>query len=351
VDLNELAPNDTPFGTTIGDGVTPCTPGDDCDYSPADLARQPFPGLGDFLLSYGNFGHGKSNAFQAQVEHRYTHGFLLNVSYTYLDQKSTGLDTGNSSLGGIAYNPFAPNVDYGQEGFVPRNRFVAYGVFDLPFGKGKKFGSSWSRWTDEVLGGWQTSFNMFAKTGTGFTPYWFCDNCDPAVPGNIGTGSLDAVGDFGNEPSFRPVVTGNVYKRNGDQIWDPNAFGLPPAGSGLFSNAQVAQRNMLTGPGTWGVNLGVHKSFQLGERFVASLGADFNNIFNHPLFSPDSDYGGGGGPFSQLGEFSIAVDPATLQPVIADVIPNPDFGRLINTFTQEGVDSRRTVRLRLRITF
>jgi hypothetical protein len=351
VDLNEIAPNDTPFGTTTGDGVTPCSPGDDCDYSPADLARQPFPGLGDFLLTYGNFGHGRSNAFQTQLEHRGSHGLLLNLSYTYLDQKSTGLDTGNSSLGGIAYNPFSPDADYGQEAFVSKHRFVAYGVYDLPVGRGKKFGNSFSKVVDEILGGWQTSFNMFAKSGTGFTPSWTCDNCDPALPGNIGVGSLDATGDFNAEPSYRALVTGNYNKKNGDQLWDPNAFGLPTLGSDLFSNPQVAQRNLLTGPGTWGVNFGIHKNFQLGERVTASLGADFNNVFNHPLFSPDSDYGGGGGSFTSLGDFNIAVDPATLQPVIADVEPNDDFGRLKNTFTQEGVDSRRTVRLRLRITF
>src|SRR6266576_1383960 len=69
VDLEEIAPSDNPFGTTIGDGVTPCSPVDfDCDYSPADLARQPFPGLGDFMASYGNFGHGRSNGFQTQLE-------------------------------------------------------------------------------------------------------------------------------------------------------------------------------------------------------------------------------------------------------------------------------------------
>jgi hypothetical protein len=36
---------------------------------------------------------------------------------------------------------------------------------------------------------------------------------------------------------------------------------------------------------------------------------------------------------------------------ITDVSPNPDFGRLINSFSQEGIDSRRAVRLRLRITW
>lgn len=353
VDLNEIPPSDNPFGTTTGNGTTACDPIDlgNCDYSPADLARQPFPGLGDFLLSYGNFGHGRSNAFQAQVEHRYTHGLMMNLSYTYLDQKSSGLDTGNSSLGGIAYNAFDPNQDYGQEAFVPRNRFVAYGVFDLPVGRGKKFGSSFSGWEDAVLGGWQTTFNMFAKTGTGFTPFMLCDNCFPVTPGNLGVTSIDAYGDFNSEPSFRPIVNGNFNLKSGDRIWNPDAFSTPPLGPDVFSNSNIAKRNLLTGPGTWGVNLGVHKTFAIGERVNATLGADVNNVFNHPLFSPDSDYGGGGGPFAFLGDFNVGVDPATLKPFIASFEANDVFGRLINTFTQEGIDSRRTVRLRLRVTF
>jgi hypothetical protein len=350
-DLNEIPPSNIPFGTTTGDGITPCTPGDNCDFSPSDLARLPFPDFGDFLLSFGNFGHGRSNAFQGQLEHRYSHGLLLNISYTYLSQKSTGLDTGNSSLGGIAYNPYESNHDYGQEAFVPKNRFVAYGVYDLPFGRGRKFGSTTSRGIDAVLGGWQTSFNMFAKTGTGFTPFWACNNCGPLLPGNIAVTSLDATGDFNTEPSFRPLVVGNFDKRNGDQIWDPNAFALPPTGADVFDNPQIAKRNLLSGPGTWGVNLGVHKDFHFGERWIATFGADIDNLFNHPLWSPDSDYGGGGGPFALLGSFDVGVDKTTLQPIITGSTPNVDFGRLIQTFTQEGVDSRRTVRLRLRITF
>jgi hypothetical protein len=374
-DLNAIAPSDIPFGTTkvgptspdedTADGITACDPIDeqDCTYSQADLARQAFPGLGDFLLTYGNFGHGRSNSFQTQLEHRASHGLLLNVSYTYIDQKSTGLDTGNSSLGGIAYNPFLPNNDYGQEAFVPHHRFVAYGVYDLPVGRGRTFGSGFSGVAQTILGGWQTSFNLFAKSGTGFTPFWVCNNCSPLGPGNLGITSLDANGDFNSEPSFRPIVVGNVNKRTGDQIWDPNAFALPSFSGDVLDNPNVAKRNLLVGPGAWGVNLGVHKEFKLTERWAVSFGADINNLFNHRLFSPNFDYGGGGGPFALLGDFNVNVDPATLKPVInmrdneagtglePDVNLNPDFGRLINTFSQEGVDSRRTVRLRLRITF
>lgn len=353
-DLNEVRPSDTPFGTTMGDGVTPCDPyNGDCDFSPADLARERFPGLGDYVLSYGNFGHGASNAFQTEVNHRFSRGLMFSFSYTYLDQKSSALDTGNSSLGGIAYNAYNPNADYGVDGYVSKHRVVAYGIYDLPVGRSRKFGSSMSKLADAIVGGWQTTFNMFAKSGTGFTPFWLCDNCGPAVPGNIGITSLDAVGDFNAEPSYRPIVLNNNFnQKNGDQIWNPASFGLPSVGADVFSNPAVAKRNMLWGPMTWGVNLGVHKDFRFGERMKAQIGADMDNVFNHPLFSPDSDYGGGGGPFSFLGDFNIGVDQKTgkLLP-ITDVTPNPDFGRLINSFSQEGIDSRRTLRLRLRITW
>ena len=71
VDYNLIPPSDKPFGTTTGDGVTACSPDDgDCAYSPADLARLPFPQLGSYLTSFGNFGHGRTHAFQTEVNHR-----------------------------------------------------------------------------------------------------------------------------------------------------------------------------------------------------------------------------------------------------------------------------------------
>ena len=359
-DLNELAPNDIPFGVSLVDDDGNVHPDEICDptqfncgISDADYQRYRFPALGDFVLSYGNYGHAQSNAFQAQFEHHYSHGLLLNISYTYLDQKSTALDTGNSSLGGIAYNPYTPDSDYGVDGYVSKNRFVAYGIYDLPFGKQHKWGSSWNAAEDAFMGGWQLTFNMFAKSGTGFTPFWICDDCNPVEPGNIAVSSIDAVGDFNAEPSYRPTLVSKDYnKKSGDAIWNAAAFGPPSVGTDVLTNA--VRRNFLWGPGTWGVNLGVHKDFHFGERVTAQLGADVDNVFNHPLFSPDADAGGGGGTFALLGDFNIRVDQTTgkLLPIAqADITPNPDFGRLINSYSQEGVDSRRTIRLRLRITF
>ena len=346
-DLNELAPSNVPFGITNEDGDR-CDPlAGDCVESPADEARRPFPdGLGSFLASYGNIGRGRSHALQFEVNRRFARSLMFNVSYTLLDQKSSGLDIGNSSLGGAMYNQFNPSGDFSTDSFVSRHRLVSYGAWDLPFGRGRRFGSSISNWANAVSGGFQLTWNLFAKSGTGFTPFWTCNNCDPVFPGNVASGFVDALGDF-SATSFRPVVSGNPLAGvSGDRFFNSDAFGPPPTGADLFDNPNVAKRNSLIGPGTWGVNLGVRKYFKFNEKTRLEVGADFNNVFNHPLLSP-LNLG-----FANLGDFDISLDAAG-NPVILpeNVNRNPNFARNNASFTQEGIDNRRSVRLRLRLTF
>src|SRR4030095_6099605 len=148
-DLNELAPNSTPFGITNADGDR-CDPLEgDCEESPADEARRPFPdGLGDFLASYGNRGKGRSHALQIEVNRRFARGLMFNFSYTLLDQKSSGLDVGDSSLGGALYNQFNPTQDLSRDSFISRHRFISFAQYELPIGHGRKYGSSMSKWAD-----------------------------------------------------------------------------------------------------------------------------------------------------------------------------------------------------------
>ncbi|HEY6375001.1 MAG TPA: TonB-dependent receptor, partial [Edaphobacter sp.] len=103
-DLNMIPASDNPFGTTTGDGVTPCDPlnNGDCATSPADNARFKIPALGDYVTGFGNVGHSLTTSFQAQAQ-RQAKGFTFSLAYTFLDQKSSGLDVGNASLGGGSY--------------------------------------------------------------------------------------------------------------------------------------------------------------------------------------------------------------------------------------------------------
>ena len=347
-DLNMLPPNTTPFGVLTLAGTT-CTPIDfDCVISPQDAARRPFPQLGSFLASYGNIGRGKSNALQVEVNRRYAGGLSFNASYTLLDQKSSGLDVGASTLGGTIYNQFQPNNDLSPDSFVSRHRFVSYGVYDLPYGRGRAWGNEISSWADAIAGGWQISYNMFAKSGTGFTPFWTCNNCGPVFPGNGGSEFIDAIGDFNQSSTFRPLVIGDPYAGiSGDQFFSSAAFAVPSTGADLLDNPAVAKRNFLIGPGTWGVNFGLRKFFRITENTKLEIGADFNNVFNHPLVSPvaSTDIG-------RLGDFNLSLD-AQRNPVIlpGDINRNPDFGRANLSFSQEGIDNRRSIRLKARFTF
>jgi len=351
IDLNLLPPSNVPFGTHGFDddgNIVICDPNGDigCDGS-IDAARRPFPELGTFLGRYGGFGSGRSRALQTEVNRRFANGLTFNASYTLLDQKGSGFDTGNASLGGTFYNQFNPNNDFARDAFVSRHRFIAYGTYDLPFGRGRSFASDIPKWADAAFGGFQLSWNMFAKSGTGFTPFWFCDNCDPIFPGNIGSEFIDAVGGFGGT-SFRPLVISGTsqYVKQGDQFFNPAAFVPPPIGADALDNPNLARRNILTGPGTWGVNLGIRKFFKFSETMRLEVGADLNNVFNHPLPSPTDQY------FAELGTFSLDVDQTTgrLLP-ITNIQRNEDFGRIRTSFNQEGIDNRRLIRLKLRLSF
>jgi hypothetical protein len=88
------------------------------------------------------------------------------------------------------------------------------------------------------------------------------------------------------------------------------------------------------------------KSFRLSERFRLRFGAEFNNVFNHPLRPPSGDQS-----VELLGTFDLAVNPTTRQIQIDSLDRNLDFGRFFNSYNQEGIDNRRTIRLTLRLTF
>jgi hypothetical protein len=350
-DLNEIPANDTPFGTTTGDGVTACDPvgSGDCSESAADAARRPYSNLGDFMLQYRNIGTGRTHAMQLEVNHRYSAGLMFSASYTLLDEVSSGVDA-NSSLGGTLYNQFRPGADTGPDGFTSRHRFVAYGTYDLPVGRNRPYLKSMSKLADAFLGGWQTSFNLFAKTGTAYTPFWTCNGCGTISLGNIASGSSDPILEGGFGGGYRATVKGDPYRRTGDAIWDSAAYGLPVIGSQVFDNPTNAVRGSLLGPGAWGLNFGITKTFHVTERVRLNFRAVLDNAFNHPLRPQVGD----SSTLANLGSFDIGVNPKTLRlnPLDpATIIPNPDFGRFIFSNSQEGIAAQRLVRLSMRLTF
>jgi hypothetical protein len=412
-DLDMINASDNPFGTTQGDdnynGLVPLPSSDlytacdpynasgSCAYSYADDARITFPMLGDFVTGVGNHGKSMTNSLQVQAE-RKAKSLTFSTSYTYLDQKTSAGDAGGGSIGTGNYNPFNTRYDYTRDYYVSTHRVVAYAVYDLPFGHGQHYAAAANKLTDAMIGGWQVTTNMFAKSGIGFTPNWYCGDCDPTMAGNIASGAEDAVGDGG--PQYRANIVNNPYAGQNklhqfaaeptDGFGNPTAtaaFQPPDLGSTYWTNPAVARRGALTGPSTWGVNLGLHKAFHINERVSVKIGADFDNVFNHALLSPSGDIGGvptldtfanvgtlynltpasvdgvsngtnlapgvgsPGGPSQPALQPFTSIGPGINGGSSSAIQYNPAFGLKNVSYGQEGITGNRQIRLIARITF
>lgn len=109
------------------------------------------------------------NALQATVRHHQSNGLEYTLNYTW--SKSMTNNPGFYGISGVdgasAYwqNYYDPKSDYGPSGFDARQTLNGTAVWQLPFGRGQKFGSSWNRGVDEVLGGWRLSGDTILHTG------------------------------------------------------------------------------------------------------------------------------------------------------------------------------------------
>jgi len=156
-------------------------------------------------------------------------------------------------------------------------------VYELPFGKGKKFGSQWGGVFDAVAGGWAINTINFANTGIPLDVSY-----TPAAANDV-TGRIP---DYRGEAIMRPNVSGTTTGSSGpamlDNYFNKTAFSIPSA-SAPFGNLG---RNALRAPGFWQWDVGVNKRFTIPAREGMSLQfrSEFFNILNRSNFGlPNND--------------------------------------------------------------
>ena len=233
------------------------------------------PQLGTFLFMT-NKGFSNYNGLLTTLHKTMSHGFQFDVNYTYshsLDNISAPANEafGANGAGGILCDSINIHVCYGNSDFDITHAITADGIFALPFGRGRAFGSGMARWADEVVGGWMISgiwnwHSGFAYTTVGNAfPISFANNV-PAV--------------FNGDKS---AIKNNLHVENGQvQI-----FADPAAAIAAYSGPlglQAGSRNNLRGPGYSNFDFGLSKHFPITERVVLEFRADAFNAFNHPNF-------------------------------------------------------------------
>ena len=210
---------------------------------------------------YCNCANNRYDSFQSTIDIRGWSGWTVSGNYTY--QVAQG-DSGDSY--GFLYNR---PLQYGNQNFITHHQITFAQNYDIPFGRGRKYGSNANRFVDFALGGWNISGVTQFYSGRPFSP-------------NIGTAPAGAVRpDVG--PSGRPDKgSGDPYKgaaKNRDQ-WFVGGLGgafLLPANN-TFGNYGF---NDLYGPIYINQDISIAKSFALTERFRFTVRGDAFNSFNH----------------------------------------------------------------------
>ncbi|MCC6538678.1 MAG: carboxypeptidase regulatory-like domain-containing protein [Bryobacterales bacterium] len=211
------------------------------------------------------------HALQLKYEKRFSRGFTFLSHYVWskmIDDASIG--SGNYSwLGGSTamQNPFNRRAEKSLSAHDIAHRVVISGAWQLPFGRGKKFGSSMSRLADILVGGWEVS---------GFGTFQSGNPLQISQNGGVlqnGTQRPNLVGD--------PSLSGPIVNRINNGYFNNAAFTQP-----LPDTFGSAPRYLnYRGPGIKTVDMALLKSVQVreGQRFEFRLEAV--NVSNTPIFA------------------------------------------------------------------
>ena len=187
---------------------------------------------------------------------------------------------------GATYYPLpgTAKLDWGLSQLNLNDSFTASILYDLPFGKGKHFGSTWNSGTNAVLGNWQV--NLIERATSGF-PLFVVDSSNPSgVFFSYNGNTFSRPNQVGNPNEAGPVA-GNPGCSAPSEIhthlhwFNPCAFESAPAGE-----LGTAARAPVYGPRFVNTDFSVIKDFPLSFREGMGLQfrAEFFNLFNHPQF-------------------------------------------------------------------
>jgi hypothetical protein len=219
---------------------------------------------------FSNTGKSRYNALQAKLTRRWANGWSLLTHYTLQSHKNNDGE----------YFFIDSDLNYGPANFIRTHVFVIAGQAELPYGKGRRWGSDASGLADAIIGGWQLNANVTMMSGLPFNVNYRDSGQDrdtgPGRPDLIGDPAPGS-GDGRSSPYFNVTPIGSPG----------SAFGRPARGT--FGNLP---RNELRGPGWWNVDASLFKRFPLGGQRHLELRVEAQNVFNHVnLGQPDDTIG------------------------------------------------------------
>jgi len=261
-------------------------------------ANRPFP-LWQGIQTGASRGKSWYNALQTKFEHNFSSGLYALVSLTWasaIDQVGTW-DAGASPQ-------FLDRFDQenGRMTQTPKVQYTTAVTYELPFGKGKKFGNGWNGFTDAVLGGWRAATIINWRTGLPLNVSLNSNGIDPRTGQayrflNRNGGGLrpDRVGE---------ANTGVDPKTDRFRFLDAAAFRIQ-----AVNTPGNAARNAAYGPRLFNTDFTLSKGFRLTERQSFDIRWEAFNLFNTVNFNnPQTTVGN-----TNFGWITSARDPRIMQ--------------------------------------
>jgi len=234
------------------------------------------------LWGWRSSGNSSYNAMNLTLRKAVTSGIQFDVNYTYSKSIDVGsnaerinlFDVHGGNVGGFSsqvINSWQPNQLRAVSDFDMKHQINSNWVIDLPFGRGKKFGSGLGRATDAIVGGWSLTglfhwssglpFSIFNGNGWPTNYNLTGEGVEISNPGKIGV-YRDAAGNATMFPN-QDVALG--------------AFRQPYPGEG-------GQRNELRGPGYFGIDAGLDKDWKIREGQTLGFAWETFNVTNSVRF-------------------------------------------------------------------
>jgi len=209
------------------------------------------------------------HALQMKLDRHFSGGFATTTSYTF--GKGMGFQTGDD--GGLAFY-INQRRNYARNDFDRTQTFVQSIVYELPFGRGKRFVSSGV--ASAVVGGWRVS--SFLTLMTGLPLYFNAPGNSLLAPGNTQTPDL-----VSPVKILHGVGPGNPW-------FSTSSFAAPAA-----ATFGTVGRNYLSGPGFFNLDAALSKSIRFTERYNLDLRLEAFGVTNTPQFFFASNGGNSAG--------------------------------------------------------
>jgi hypothetical protein len=223
-------------------------------------------------------GNNDYNGLSVRLEHRFSAGLYFLNSFTWSKAMGDSEQALEYYAGYYQANPqniHNLGAERGPSSFDVKLLNVTSVVYQLPFGKGRRYGAGMNPIFDAFVGGWELNSINTANTGAPIDVSYA-----PSAANDV-TGLTN---DYRGEAILRPNVSGSATGQSKGQMvnnyFAGYTFTIPPANN-PFGNLG---RNAFRAPGLENWDLAVDKTFRFTERAGVQFRSEFFNILNHTNF-------------------------------------------------------------------